>query len=169
MSERVTGVLFVCLGNICRSPLAEGVFLHLARARQAENRFRVASAGTGSWHIGSPPDPRSQSVARAHGISLVSRAQQVSPEEHFNPPQGFDWFVGMDADNCAQLIDLGAPRRRVVLLRSFDQELHGEPEHRLYVPDPYYGGEDGFDQVYRMVHAGCAGLLERLLSGKMPE
>lgn len=165
---RPIGVLFVCLGNICRSPLAEGLFIHMARARGALHRFRVDSAGTGRWHVGNPADPRSIAVARKHGVELPSRARQVDPDSDFFDPldpdiPGFDWLIAMDQSNAARLIELGAPPPRVRLMRSFDPALAGKPEHHLEVPDPYYGGEQGFDDMYAMLHAACLGMLDTLL------
>lgn len=165
MSDQ-TGVLFVCLGNICRSPLAEGVFLHLARQRGVQHRFRVDSAGTGRWHVGKRADPRSLAVARRAGIELPSIARQVDPETDFDPSLGgFHWLIAMDQANAADLIDLGAARERVRLLRSFDPSLAGKPDHAIEVPDPYFGGDRGFDDVFAMVHTACAGLLDHLLAG----
>lgn len=162
---QTTGVLFVCMGNICRSPLAEGLFLHLAKERGLHERFRVDSAGTGGWHAGNPADPRTIAVATRHGVPVLSRARQVDPRTDFKDPEtdrGFHWLIGMDLDNCERMITLGAPEERVRLLRSFDPALAGQPPHRLEVPDPYYGGPDGFDLMYEMIHSACNGLLEHL-------
>jgi protein-tyrosine phosphatase len=169
--DRPVSVLFVCLGNICRSPVAEGVFIHLAQERGVLDRFRVDSAGTGHWHVGRPADPRSLAVAERHCVFLPSRARQVDPASDFpatTSPEttGFDLLIGMDRDNCAALRALGAPAERVGLLRGFDPALAGEPLHRLDVPDPYYGGPEGFEHMYEMIHAACAGLLSALLNGR---
>ncbi len=151
----VKSVLFVCMGNICRSPLAEGVFLHLLRERGLEDRFTVDSAGTGGWHVGNPPDPRSLAVARKYGIDLPSRARQI----HSGDWEKFDLIIVMDNDNLSDCLDAGAPKAKIRHLRSFDSKLNGS---NLPVPDPYYGGEDGFETVYQMVHAACSGLLDDL-------
>lgn len=153
-----TGVLFVCLGNICRSPLAEGVFIHLAHERGVLERFDVDSCGTGHWHVGKRADPRSLEVAERHGVHLPSVARQVDPDEDF---ERFDWLIAMDRANRNHLIDRGADRQRVHLLRSFDPAMSGKPHGELDVPDPYWD-DDGFEQVFEMVRAGCEGLLERL-------
>ena len=147
---------FVCLGNICRSPLAEGVFLHLARERGVADRFAVDSSGTGGWHVGNAPDPRSVAVAAQHGVRLPSRARQF----HADDIERFDLFLAMDVSNRDTLIDRGVPADRVRLMRSFDPACAGnrEPE----VPDPYYGGEAGFEDVYTMLEAACNGLLDEL-------
>jgi protein-tyrosine phosphatase len=150
-------ILFVCLGNICRSPLAEGVFLHLVREGPGEGAFEVDSAGTGSWHVGEPADRRARAVARKHGVDLQCRARQVREEDF----REFDLIVAMDRENLARLEALrdraGAPAE-IRLLREFDPEGDGD----LEVPDPYYGGPEGFDRVYEMVHRSCAALLESL-------
>jgi protein-tyrosine phosphatase len=148
-------VLFVCLGNICRSPLAEGVFLHLAREAGMEDRFAVDSAGTGSWHVGERPDPRSTAVARAHDVELPGRARQVRPQDL----DDFDVIVAMDRENLRDLERLadGGSRARLHLLREFDPEGGGDE-----VPDPYFGGPDGFENVYAMVRRSCERLLEEL-------
>jgi protein-tyrosine phosphatase len=152
-------VLFVCLGNICRSPMAEGVFRHRAREAGAED-LRVDSAGTGAWHAGEPPDPRSVAVARRHGVILEGRARQVEALDF----QRFTLIVAMDADNLRELerqravVGGGAELR---LLREWDPEAGAERE----VPDPYYGGTDGFLTVFEMVDRSCRALLEEVLEG----
>jgi len=172
-------VLFVCLGNICRSPLAEGVFRHLVRARGLDDQFEIDSAGTGGWHAGERADPRMRAVARRHGIELESRARQVAPEDW----QRFDWILAMDRDN---LKALEAHRRahsgpaRLHLFRAFDPEVatpdirlshhgkgHGEGGLGKHadVPDPYYGGAEGFETVYTMVRRTSEALLDALAAG----
>lgn len=151
----LTRVLFVCLGNICRSPLAEGVFRELVRERGLEHRYEVDSAGTGAWHVGEPADPRSRAVAEKHGIALHSRGRQVSEEDF----RTFDVIIAMDRENQSNLerIRNGGPSR-LHLLREFDPEAGDGAE----VPDPYYGGDGGFDRVFDMVHRSCVELLEAL-------
>lgn len=156
--EGATGVLFVCLGNICRSPLAEGVFIHLARERGVLDLFEVDSCGTGRWHVGKRADPRSLEVAERNGVHLPSIARQVEPRRDF---ERFEWLIAMDRSNRNHLLDAGAPEGRVHLLRAFDPELRGASEGELDVPDPYWD-DDGFERVFEMVRAGCGGLLERL-------
>lgn len=151
-----TRVLFVCLGNICRSPLAEGVFLHLVREAGLTHRFEVDSAGTGDWHVGERPDARAVAVAKKHGVELPSRARQVTPADL----DAFDHVLAMDREN---LRDLERMARRgaaadIRLLRRHDPVRDGDD-----VPDPYYGGPSGFDLVYEMVHRSCAALLDELL------
>ena len=149
-------ILFVCLGNICRSPLAEGVFRHRVAEAGLQDRFRIASAGTGGWHVGDPPDPRSRAVAEARGVSLEGQtAQRVSPSDF----DDFDLIVAMDRSNLSDLQrSAGGDRRAsLVLLRDYDPEP-GDGE----VPDPYYGGPGGFDRVFDMVDRCCARLLDTL-------
>ncbi len=155
-----TSVLFVCLGNICRSPLAEGVLRHLARERGVEDRIRIDSAGTGAWHVGNPPDPRSAETAARHGIRLEGAARQVHPAD----AERFDLVLAMDRSNLRDLERLfaGHPhaRARVRLFRDYDPEADDGPAD---VPDPYYGGPDGFEEVHRMVVRSCAVLLDEVL------
>ncbi|USN99357.1 MAG: low molecular weight phosphotyrosine protein phosphatase [Phycisphaeraceae bacterium] len=152
------GVLFLCMGNICRSPLAEGIFVHLARERGVADRFLVDSCGTGGWHVGHRPDPRSIAVAERHGVDLPSRARQLDAA---GDRAAFDLIVAMDRENRADALAAGVPREKVVLMRDF---APGTPKDSD-VPDPYYGGPDGFDRVYAMLVAACGGLLDHLLDG----
>lgn len=151
MTRTRTRLLFVCLGNICRSPLAEGIFLHLSETRGLGDRFEVDSAGTGGWHAGNPADPRSIAAGRKHGIELPSRARQVRPDE----TDSWDLVLAMDTQNREDLLALGFDATRVLCIREFDPNAESAD-----VPDPYYGGDDGFDKVYSMLHAACEGLLE---------
>lgn len=149
-------VLFVCLGNICRSPLAEGIFLHLAHEADAGRHFTVDSAGTGAWHVGERPDPRSLEVAERHGVDLPGHARKVTEEDF----RRFDHIVAMDRSNLRDLEALRPEDATAVLqlLRDHDPDAgNGE------VPDPYYGGEDGFDRVYEMVHRSCRVFLDDLM------
>ncbi len=149
-----TGVLFVCLGNICRSPLAEGIFIHLARERGVLDRFRVDSCGTGGWHAGELADPRSIAVAAKHGIELPSIARKFDPRRD---PIEFDWLIPMDRQNHRDLLDHGVPGEKLRLMLEYHPELKsGE------VPDPYYGGPDGFDKVYEMLRVSCERMIEEL-------
>lgn len=144
-------ILFVCLGNICRSPLAEGIFRSLVAQSGLPDRFTIDSAGTGAWHAGKPPDPRSIDVAARNGIDISGqRARQVQAQDF----QAFGTIVAMDRDNLATLRSRasgGAAQLRL-LLEAPDRD----------VPDPYYGGADGFEQVFQLVRSGCAGLLASL-------
>lgn len=154
-----TRLCFVCLGNICRSPLAEGIFIHLAEQRGVGDRFTVDSSGTGGWHVGNPPDPRSVAVAQEHGVHLPSRARKHAADD----AKRFDLFLAMDHSNAETLVERGVPEPKVRLMRSFDPAHAGTPDTAPDVPDPYYGGDEGFDRVYEMLDAACGGLLDYLL------
>jgi len=151
-----TSVLFVCLGNICRSPLADGIFTHLVNHRGLADQFHIDSCGTGDWHVGNPPDPRSVLVASKYGIDLSDlRARQFDAS---SDPSDFDLIIPMDAANHRELIKQGTPNDKVRLMRSFDPTLTGNHD----VPDPYYGGDDGFDKVYEMLMRACEGMLDTI-------
>jgi len=153
MSESIR-VLFVCLGNICRSPLAEIIVRHAARQRQLDGRYLFASAGTGDWHVGKGADPRSAATARQHGLDLSPhRAQQITARGI----DGWHWFVAMDEDNRHNLLAMGAPAAQVLMMRQFEAE-DAAPD----VPDPYYGGDDGFEHAYAMLSANAEHLLDYL-------
>ncbi len=152
----MTRVLFVCLGNICRSPTAEAVMRGLVAERGLDGEIEIDSAGVGSWHIGNPPDERAVAAGAKRGITLGGSARQVSRQDF----ERFDWIVAMDERNLESLQELAAGDpgiRDPVLLRSFDPESVAAGE--LEVPDPYYGGEDHFDAVVEIVQRGCEGLL----------
>lgn len=154
-----TSVLFVCLGNICRSPLAQGVLRHLVEERDLSHRFHVDSAGTGAYHVGEPPDVRARRVAQDHGIELEGRARQVEPDDF----RRFHHVLAMDRANLRnleRLRDEAEGAAEVGLLRDYDPRAEAGAE----VPDPYYGGPDGFEEVYRMIHRSCDALLDRLAS-----
>ncbi len=148
------GVLFVCMGNICRSPLAEGVFLRKADGRGAADRFLVDSAGTGGWHTGARADPRVREVAGRHGVTLAGTARQVCPADF----DRFDHIICMDDANRDDLLDRGAPPQRIRLLLEIDPR-----QSMREVPDPYYGGVDGFEAIYEMIDNACEALLVELL------
>jgi protein-tyrosine phosphatase len=149
-----TRVLFVCLGNICRSPLAEAIFLHMIDERGVVNRFIVDSCGTGGWHEGNPADPRSIQVGAKNGISVDSIARQFRDTDI----DGFDLVIAMDRSNEKNLIKLGVDPERIRRMRSFDPDTPNGPD----VPDPYYGGDDGFDKVYEMLVRSCQGLIDAI-------
>ena len=141
-------MLFVCTGNICRSPTAEGVLRQLAK--QAGVEVHVESAGTGDWHVGHPPDARAQHHARGRGYDLsAQRARQVAPGDF----EAFDLIVAMDRGHLA-VLQAQCPRRYRAKLRLL---VPGRD-----VPDPYHGGDEGFVRVLDMVEAACAGLLQEI-------
>ncbi|MEA2444674.1 MAG: low molecular weight protein-tyrosine phosphatase [Thermoleophilales bacterium] len=152
-------ILFVCLGNICRSPTAEGVMRHLVREEGLEDEIEIDSAGTGGWHVGAPPDERATAAAGRRSIVLDGAARRFSPEDFAR----FDLILAMDADNARDLLALAPSEEaaaKVRLLREFDPAGDGSGD--LDVPDPYYGGPDGFDEVLDMIDAATRGLLEHV-------
>ncbi|MEQ3636641.1 low molecular weight protein-tyrosine-phosphatase [Alcanivorax sp.] len=149
-------VLFVCLGNICRSPTAEVVFRARVKAAGLEDRIHIDSVGTGDWHIGKAPDPRTQEAALRRGYSMAAlRARQVSPADFAN----FDWVLAMDNTNLADLEVMRPASYQGTLARFLDFAEHTAVQE---VPDPYYGGEDGFDTVLDLIEESADGLLRRV-------
>lgn len=156
----------MCLGNICRSPLAEGVFVDLALKRGVRDMFVVDSCGTGDWHVGSLADPRARQTAVRNGVDLTHRARQFNTDDL----ERFDLLLAMDCANLRALQKAGASPRHARLLREFDPAapsgaLCGDPPE---VPDPYFGGDEGFDDVFAMLTAACSGLLDALLTPDHP-
>lgn len=148
-------ILFVCLGNICRSPTAEGVFRKLVAERGWQDRFEIDSAGTGSWHVGHPPDERMTRAAHSAGYTLEGQARAVRTEDFSD----FDHIFAMDASNLETLRQR-APQEehaKIRLFRDADPEGPG-----LDVPDPYYGGPEGFVEVVRIVERTSKALVEEL-------
>jgi len=150
-----TSVLFVCMGNICRSPTAEGVFRQHVVEAGLQEHIIVDSAGTHAYHVGSPPDRRAKSAAERRGISLGElRARRVSEADF----EHFDYIIAMDEDNVAHLKD-EAPVQYHSKVRLFLEFSTGEERE---VPDPYYGGSSGFERVLDLVEEASRGLLETL-------
>ena len=153
-------LLFVCLGNICRSPAAEGVFLHLIAREGLEDRFVVDSAGTGGWHVGNPADRRMRAAAERRGIHLPSRARQIELADFTS----FDRILTMDDDNLRNVRSLARELGdRPGLARIEPMTSHCRRLSAREVPDPYYGGEQGFEDVLDLLEDACGGLLETLL------
>jgi len=154
-------LLFVCLGNICRSPTAEGVMRALVREAGLQERIVLDSAGTGAWHVGEPPDARARAAARRRGIVLEGAARQV----HAGDFEEFDLILAMDASNLNDLRRLAPDaqaREKVRLLREWEGRAGSHSDGDLDVPDPYSGGPGGFDRVLDLVQAACAALLAEL-------
>ncbi|CAB3784112.1 low molecular weight protein-tyrosine-phosphatase [Pararobbsia alpina] len=152
-------VLFVCLGNICRSPTAEAIMLHKIAEAGLNEVIEVDSAGTGDWHIGEAPDERARQCAALHGYDLEPlRARQVEPADF----QDFDLILAMDEANLRELRRLCPPefQSKVQLL----MEYAPQPAERV-VPDPYFGGLDGFERVLEACEQACTGLLSTLQRG----
>jgi len=149
-----TAILMVCMGNICRSPTAEGVLRHLAREAGMLEQLVIDSAGTHDYHVGKQPDARAQETARRRGYDLSGlRARQVATQDFLE----FDYVLAMDRENLAALKRLCPPehRHKVRLYLSFSSQFEDQE-----VPDPYYGGSQGFERVLDMVEDAARGLLE---------
>jgi protein-tyrosine phosphatase len=154
----VARVLFVCMGNICRSPTAEGVMRRLVDEAGLSDRIVLDSAGTGGWHVGGPPDPRAVSAAAGRGIAIHGEARQVRGSDF----DDFDLIVALDRANARDLRRLAPDDEaaaKVRLPREFDPASDAQD---LDVPDPYYGAADGFGHVLDLVDAACCGLLDDL-------
>jgi protein-tyrosine phosphatase len=152
-------ILFVCMGNICRSPTAEAVMRRLVSEAGLDGAVEIESAGIGDWHAGEPPDERAAAAASARGVTLEGSARQVRPGDF----RRFDLLIAMDRGNLRELIAMAPDEEaaeKVRLLREFDAAAAGASD--LDVPDPYYGGERGFESVLDMVEAACRGLLHEL-------
>ena len=157
--SKIAEISFVCLGNICRSPLAQGVFQDLVNREKLDQKIFISSAGTGNWHIGNLPDERMRQTAQSKGIKLESRAQQFQSKD-FNR---FNLILAMDQSNLIRLSQIAPsalPPDKLMLFRSFDPESNEDQD----VPDPYYGGAKGFEEVYSMVKRTCPPLLNYIKS-----
>lgn len=149
-------VLFVCMGNICRSPTAEGVFQALVEREQLTTKIQIDSAGTHAYHIGEPPDPRAQQAARRRGVDLSrQRARRVRHEDFLE----FDYVLAMDQSNHQDLRELCHPDYEPRLRLFLDFAPHVKERD---VPDPYYGGAQGFERVLDMIEQASAGLLAEI-------
>lgn len=153
----MVNILFVCLGNICRSPMAEGLFLHHLGKEGLKDQVGVDSAGTGGWHVGAPADRRMREVAAAHHVTLPSLARKVRLSDF----EEFDYILAMDRSNLTDLEELAASapqsKAELILMRHFDAEA---PDAE--VPDPYYGGAEGFEAVFQMLDRSTRTLLTHI-------
>ena len=154
----VKKILFVCLGNICRSPAAEGIFNQKIKERDLEKLFVVDSAGTGSWHVGNLPDKRMRSTALSRGIELTSRSRQIEENDLYE----FDQILVMDKDNLDAVKSLTKDQNnpvnsKIKLILSYSKHLQLDE-----VPDPYYGGQNGFDKVIDLLDDAMDGLIDSL-------
>ena len=155
----VKKILFVCLGNICRSPAAEGIFKQKIKDRHLEKLFMVDSAGTGGWHDGNLADPRMRETALSRGIELTSRSRKIEESDLFK----FDHILVMDKDNLNAVKSLTKDHKnpvnsKIKLILSYSKNYHLEE-----VPDPYYGGQNGFDEVIDLLDEAIDGLIDSLM------
>jgi len=155
----VKKILFVCLGNICRSPAAEGIFNQKIKERDFENSFFVDSAGTGSWHVGNLPDQRMRKTALTRGIELTSRARQIEKNDLYE----FDHILVMDKDNLNAVKsltkdDINLLNSKVKLILSYSKKSQLDE-----VPDPYYGGQNGFETVLDLLNDAIDELIDSLI------
>lgn len=161
--EDKTKLLFVCLGNIVRSPLAEHLFARMAEKDGAKDRYEVDSAGIGSWHVGEAPDRRMREVAAGRGLYYTGSAREFVDKdfERFDLILAMDESVKLSLASKARSMD---DRAKILMMRTFDPR--GGP--KAEVPDPYYGGLEGFERVYDIVERSCTGLLGALEEGELP-
>lgn len=155
--QKRVAISFVCMGNICRSPTAEAVMRHMVHDAGLDDAISIDSAGTGSWHIGEERDARSRSVAKHRGMPIVGVARQFQPDDFGR----FDLVLALDKENERELRRLAPDekaREKIRLLRSFDAGAPAGSD----VPDPYYGGPEGFDEVFDICVSACRGLLDYL-------
>jgi len=148
-----TKILMVCLGNICRSPLAEGIL----KSKIDTNKVFVDSAGTGHWHVGQLPDPRSIEVAKRHGIDLSNQCGRQFTQTDF---EAFDFIFVMDSSNKENVIQLAQNTSETEKVKLILDEIF--PLENVDVPDPYYGGDQGFESVYQMLDQACNEIVKRL-------
>ena len=158
MSKRAS-VLFVCLGNICRSPTAEGVFRKLVEQAGLQEQIHIDSCGTGNWHIGKGPDPRSREAAGNRGVDISTLKARQFTEKDLNI---FDYVVVMDRQNLADVKDIWHQNGGTKPTLFLEYGHSGVTE----VPDPYHGGEDGFEQVLDVIEEAGQGLLQNI-QGRM--
>ena len=150
-------ILFVCLGNICRSPAAEGILKHLVKEKGLEGRIEVDSAGLGPWHVGELPDHRMRKFGEKHGYQFVSRARMVVPDDF----DKFDLIIPMDENNLNELKSMARSPYDLRKLVPIARFLRHHPMYNT-VPDPYYGRDNDFELVIHLLEDACQGLLEEL-------
>ncbi|XP_050310959.1 low molecular weight phosphotyrosine protein phosphatase 1-like [Anthonomus grandis grandis] len=152
--------LFVCLGNICRSPIAEAVFGQVVKDRGVESEWKIDSAALGGWHVGNPPDSRASKILKNHGISYQGRARQIEDNDF----KEFDYIFGMDNNNISNLREQQpkGSKAKVLLLGDFD------PEGDKIIRDPYYdSGSEGFEKCYQQCMRACNGFLDQIKEKKI--
>jgi len=158
----MVNVLFVCLGNICRSPMAEAIFAHEVQKRGLSDQVQCDSAGTADYHPGSPPDERTLKVLKNHGIETQQQARQITAEDFFR----FDYILAMDQKNLADLLTLrdtlDNPSASLCLMDAYNphHDVNDIPED---IPDPYWSQEDGFEAVFNLLAPSCQNLLDVII------
>lgn len=155
---RPTRILFVCMGNICRSPMAKWIMQDLCDRHSVADLFELDSCGTGDWHAGEAADPRSAKCGASHGLNVDHVARQITRGDL----ETFDLILVMDRANMRDVLPLGGSRGKVKLIREFDPLLRDADDRDREVPDPYYGGEQGFEMMHEMLTRACQGLFESL-------
>ncbi len=149
-------ILFVCLGNICRSPLAEGIFTKLLEENGWQEKVSCASAGTAAYHVGQVPDPRTMDIANSKGVLIDHKGQQFSSEDFHK----FNYVVVMDRSNLKDVLAKGGETgKNVFLMRHFDSI-----DKNSDVPDPYYGAQSGFEEMFHILSRSCKGLVDYIAS-----
>jgi protein-tyrosine phosphatase len=157
-------ILFVCLGNICRSPAAEAVFRRIVKEKGLEDRFEIDSAGTGDWHVGQLPDERMRKHGTKRGFDVCSIARTLDPAKDFD----FDYIIVMDKSNHKNVSDLAHRSGKDISKRlHYMCDFAPHQPHRE-VPDPYFGGDDGFTLVLDLLEKSCRGLLEHAMKSSAP-
>lgn len=149
-------ILFVCLGNICRSPAAEAVFKHLIKQEGIEDQFVIDSAGTGDWHVGELADKRMRAAAEKRGIEMTSRARQIRKEDF----KEFDLIIAMDDSNVANIKKIIVDQDDINKIKKMTD--YQSDKSVTNVPDPYFGGEEGFEYVLDLVNEASKGLINDL-------
>ncbi len=159
VAMKTTKILFVCLGNICRSPAAEGIMRHLVELRGVEHLFSIDSAGIGNWHAGQLPDHRMRRHGERHGYHFNHHARQICRDDFAR----FDMLIGMDGENLHSMAVLAPDKKSRDKIVDISLYLRHHPEFRT-VPDPYYGNDQDFETVIELLEDACEGLLDELLN-----